>query len=203
MQQKGRLNVLLNYENIVKEKMSKKRFIHSLNVSKVAKKLAQAYGADEKKAEIAGLLHDITKEMPEDEQLKLFESEGIILDDVERSTNKLWHSISGTIYVKKYLNIQEYIATSKNKEIIIDGKVIHLDDFICAEEVMLSGCVDEVIGYNSTAIGWALLIGNIKITCYESTALNRQYGFFNGSLTRKTLKKCGVRLLTECKYMIN
>lgn len=103
----------------------------------------------------------------------------------------------------KYLNIQEYIATSKNKEIIIDGKVIHLDDFICAEEVMLSGCVDEVIGYNSTAIGWALLIGNIKITCYESTALNRQYGFFNGSLTRKTLKKCGVRLLTECKYMIN
>lgn len=103
----------------------------------------------------------------------------------------------------KYLNIQEYIATSKNKEIIIDGKIIPLDEFICAEEVMLSGCIDEVIGYNSTAIGWALLIGNIKITCYESTALNRQYGFFNGSLTRKTLKKCGIYLLGECKYMIN
>lgn len=103
----------------------------------------------------------------------------------------------------KYLNIQEYIATSKNKEIIIDGKIIPLDEFICAEEVMLSGCIDEVIGYNSTAIGWALLIGNIKIACYESTALNRQYGFFNGSLTRKTLKKCGICLLGECKYMIN
>lgn len=103
----------------------------------------------------------------------------------------------------KYLNIQEYIATSKNKEIIIDGKVIPLNEFICAEEVMLSGCVDEVIGYNSTVMGWALLIGNIKVTCYESEALNRQYGFLNGSLTRKTLKKCGVRLLTECKSMIS
>ncbi len=128
---------MLNYENIVKEKMSKKRFIHSLNVSKVAKKLAQAYGADEKKAEIAGLLHDITKEMPEDEQLKLFESEGIILDDVERSTNKLWHSISGTIYVKKYLNIQDadilnairYHTTARNNMSLLE-KIIFMSDFI-------------------------------------------------------------------------
>lgn len=103
----------------------------------------------------------------------------------------------------KSLNIHEYIATCKNREIIIDGEVIPLDEFICAEEVMLSGCVKEVIGYNSTAIGWALLIGNIKITCYESTELNRQYGLFNGFLTRKTLNKCGIRLLSECKYMIN
>ena len=128
---------MLNYENIVKEKMSKKRFIHSLNVSKVAKKLAQAYGADEKKAEIAGLLHDITKEMPEDEQLKLFESEGIILDDVERSTNKLWHSISGTIYVKKYLNIQDadilnalmYHTTARSNMSLLE-KIIVMSDFI-------------------------------------------------------------------------
>lgn len=128
---------MLNYENIVKEKMSKKRFIHSLNVSKVAKKLAQAYGADEKKAEIAGLLHDITKEMPEDEQLKLFESEGIVLDDVERSTNKLWHSISGTIYVKKYLNIQDadilnairYHTTARNNMSLLE-KIIFMSDFI-------------------------------------------------------------------------
>ncbi len=128
---------MLNYENIVKEKMSKKRFIHSLSVSKVAKKLAQAYGADEKKAEMAGLLHDITKEMPEDEQLKLFESEGIVLDDVERSTTKLWHSISGTIYVKKYLNIQDadilnairYHTTARSNMSLLE-KIIVMSDFI-------------------------------------------------------------------------
>ena len=128
---------MLNYENIVKEKMSKKRFIHSLNVSQVAKKLAQAYRADEKKAEIAGLLHDITKEMPEDEQLKLFDSEGIVLDDVERSTTKLWHSISGEIYVKKYLNIQDadilnairYHTTARSNMSLLE-KIIVMSDFI-------------------------------------------------------------------------
>lgn len=102
----------------------------------------------------------------------------------------------------KSLNIHEYIATSKNREIIIDGEVIPLDEFICAEEVMLSGCVNEVIGYNSTAIGWALLIGNIKITCYESSELNRQYGTLNGFLTRNTLKKCGINLLLPNKAML-
>lgn len=102
----------------------------------------------------------------------------------------------------KYLNIQEYIATSKNKEIIIDGKIIPLDEFICAEEVMLSGCVNEVISYNSTAIGWALLIGDIKIMCYESTALNRQYGLLYGCLTRNTLKQCSIKLFSECKDML-
>ena len=103
----------------------------------------------------------------------------------------------------KYLNLNKYIATSKDREIIIDGIRYPLDDYICAEEVLLSGCVDSIIGYNSTAMCWAYLIGNIKITCYETKRLSYQYGFLNGYLTRKTLKKCGIELLPECKEMLD
>lgn len=100
------------------------------------------------------------------------------------------------------LQVKRYIATSKNREIIIDGIIYPLDEYICAEEVLLSGCVDAIIGYNSTAMCWAYLLGGVEITCYESKALSRQYGFMNGSLTRKTLKKCGIELLPEHPGMV-
>lgn len=101
-----------------------------------------------------------------------------------------------------YLGAEKYIATSKNREIILDGKIIPLDYYICAEEVMLSGCASSIIGYSSTAMCWAYLLGGIPITCYESSKLNEQYGFLNGILTRRTMKRCGLTLLPECKEMI-
>ena len=59
-----------DYKKLIKEKMRKKRFIHRVNVAKAAEQLAVKYGGDVEKAKIAGILHDITKESPYDEQLK-------------------------------------------------------------------------------------------------------------------------------------
>lgn len=103
----------------------------------------------------------------------------------------------------KHLNVEKYIATSKDKEIIIDGKAYPLDEFICAEEVLLSGCANRIIGYNSTAMCWAMMLGNINIECYESRKLSQLYGFLNGYLSRKTLRKCNVTMLPECKEMVD
>lgn len=104
--------------------------------------------------------------------------------------------------MSNHLGLSKYIATSKNKEIIVDGEVYHLDRYICAEDVMISGCVNKIIAYNSTAVCWAILIGNIAIDCYESCALNTKYGFLFGMLSRKALRKCGVELKQECVHMI-
>ena len=100
-----------------------------------------------------------------------------------------------------YLKVDKYIATSKMREIIIDGERIPLDYYICAEEVLLSDCSDRIIGYNSTAICWAYRIGGIDITCYESPGLNVICGFY-GTFTRRTMKKCGLALLPVCKEMM-
>ena len=48
-------------------RVSPKRFAHCLGVSKACVQLAQAYGVDEKKAKLAGLLHDWDKGMNDDE----------------------------------------------------------------------------------------------------------------------------------------
>lgn len=46
---------------IVRPHLTEKRFIHTLGVQETAITLAKKYGADEKKAELASILHDICK----------------------------------------------------------------------------------------------------------------------------------------------
>ena len=50
-------------ERLEKE-LPAKRFHHTLAVSETAVKLARRYGVDEKKAAIAGLLHDSGRQIP-------------------------------------------------------------------------------------------------------------------------------------------
>lgn len=126
-----------DYKNIIREKMGKKRYKHSVSVSEWAVKLALKHGADEKKAAVAGILHDITKEMPEEKQLKLISDSGIKLSLLESKSNKLWHSISGSIYVQKVLKIDDeeiinaikYHTTAKENMTLLE-KIIFIADFL-------------------------------------------------------------------------
>lgn len=128
------------YKNLIKSKMSEHRFVHSVNVSKEARKLAEIYGADAEKAAIAGILHDITKEMPVEEQLKIITDSGIILDNVQKNAPKLWHGISGSIYIKENLDINDadilnairYHTTGRAGMSLLE-KIIFVADFTSQE----------------------------------------------------------------------
>ncbi|MGN0460416.1 MAG: bis(5'-nucleosyl)-tetraphosphatase (symmetrical) YqeK [Ruminococcus sp.] len=98
----------INYlKGLIKPRMGEHRYVHSVNVSKKAVELAKIYGCDTEKAMIAGMLHDITKETPAQEQLKIITEGGIILDDVEKSSTKLWHPISGSVYIRDTVGITD------------------------------------------------------------------------------------------------
>lgn len=96
-----------DYKKLVKSRVSEKRYIHCENVSKEAVKLAKLYGADPEKAEIAGILHDVTKETSTEEQLQIMEKNGIILSKLQMSSPKLWHSISGAAFIESELGITD------------------------------------------------------------------------------------------------
>lgn len=98
-------------KNLLKERLTEKRYLHSLAVAEEAKRLAVKYGGDESRAELAGLLHDITKNASEEEHLNIFSSFDIILNDIEKRAEKLWHAMSGAAYV-------EYILKLDDEEII-------------------------------------------------------------------------------------
>ncbi|SHF47287.1 putative HD superfamily hydrolase of NAD metabolism [Desulforamulus putei DSM 12395] len=50
--------------------MPENRFKHSVGVANTAEKLARRFGADPRKARIAGLLHDIARDFADDEMLR-------------------------------------------------------------------------------------------------------------------------------------
>ena len=45
-------------KELVRSRLSDKRYEHTINVKKMAVKLAKHYGADEEQAALAALLHD-------------------------------------------------------------------------------------------------------------------------------------------------
>ena len=128
------------YKNIIRPLMGDYRYNHSVNVSEEAVILAKIYGADAEKAYIAGILHDITKEIPKEEQLQIISNGGIILDDVQQNASKLWHSISGSVYVHEQLGISDtdiinsirYHTTGRAGMSLLE-KIIFIADFTSAE----------------------------------------------------------------------
>ncbi len=125
---------------IIKSRMSEKRFNHSLEVAKEAKRLAEHYGEDAEKLYTAGLLHDITKETSPEEQLKYLKESAIILSDIEKSALKLWHAKSGAAYIELYLDItdREIIEAIKYHTTAKAGmtnfeKILYVADFTSAD----------------------------------------------------------------------
>ena len=113
-----------------------KRCAHVLGTAATAVKLAEKYGADVRKAEVAGLLHDCTKKLSMDEQLALCEKYGIALDELERKALKLLHAKTGAALARDVFGVDDDIysailwhTTGKPGMTVLE-KVIYLADFI-------------------------------------------------------------------------
>ncbi|MBC2577159.1 HD domain-containing protein [Peptostreptococcus russellii] len=81
--------------------LPEKRKRHSLNVAKSAVRLCEFRGCDKKKAEIAGILHDTAKYVKFADVDKYCKKYGIELDDLEKKSTALSHSVLGS-YIAKY-----------------------------------------------------------------------------------------------------
>ncbi len=171
------------------------RYTHSLNVAQEAVVLAKLYGCDENKAYVAGILHDVTKEIPKDEQLQIIRDGGIILDSVQQNAPKLWHSISGSVYVQTRLGISDsdiinairYHTTGRAGMSLLE-KIIYTADYTSAErsyngadimreksrksleEAMIFSCQFTLQNLSSKEAA----IHPDQIFCYNDLVLNRK-----------------------------
>lgn len=128
------------YKDIIRSRLDDYRYNHSLCVADEAVRLARLYGGIETDAYLAGLLHDITKNDAEDQHLRIFARFGIILGDVEKSSSKLWHAMSGAAYVQNILGIENLSVisairyhTTARKDMTHLEKLIYLADFTSAD----------------------------------------------------------------------
>ncbi|WP_411677755.1 bis(5'-nucleosyl)-tetraphosphatase (symmetrical) YqeK [Caproicibacter sp.] len=128
---------LESYKSAIRGFLGDKRYEHSVCVARAAAHLAQRYGADEKKAETAGILHDIMKDLPQEEQKKKMRQYGIRLTDVEKNAPKLWHAILASEYIRRELGVTDpeilqavrYHTTGRENMTLLD-KILFIADFI-------------------------------------------------------------------------
>lgn len=73
------------------------RLLHSLGVALTARRLAEKFGGDPAKAYLAGLCHDIAKEMPKEEMLGYVKRSPLANDDDVLNNRVLWHAPAGAV----------------------------------------------------------------------------------------------------------
>jgi nicotinate-nucleotide adenylyltransferase len=128
------------YLTELKKYLSDKRYDHSVNVANAAVKLAKIYGEDTEKAYIAGLLHDIAKEMSTEEHFEIFKKEGLTLKSFEKVSPKVLHGPAGSLYIKENFKITDkgildavwYHTTGRENMTLLE-KIVFVADYISDE----------------------------------------------------------------------
>ena len=84
-------------KNKLKLCLSEERYNHSIGTMEMAVELAKRFRCDEEKAEIAGLLHDCAKCLPNEELEKYIDS----FEECEKISPKTWHAPVGAVMAKQ------------------------------------------------------------------------------------------------------
>ena len=127
-------SLILEY---LRNRISSRRYIHSVNVSIVSKKLAEVYNCDANKAEIAGLIHDCARDMDISLQRNCLAEEKIIADDLTMSSKELLHGPAAVHICRNVFGIEDeeilmavrYHTTGRANMSLLE-KIICLSDLI-------------------------------------------------------------------------
>ena len=137
----------------MKEKLrgmiSEEKFSHSISVMNTARELARIHGADVRKAEVAGLLHDCMKGAGNEELLLACERFGIPVSEIERRHPKLLHSVVGSWVAEERFGVSDQeikdairYHTTGAADMSGLSKVIYVADYIEPEREL--GGIDYI-----------------------------------------------------------
>jgi len=119
----------------LKKALDHQRFEHTLGVEKTAREMARAFGVDEEKAALAGLLHDCAKCMPLERMLKAARHEEI--DSVMKESKALMHAVAGRCVARDVYNVEDEAVldairwhTTGRADMTALDKIIYLADMI-------------------------------------------------------------------------
>lgn len=120
----------------LKKELSPFRYDHSIRVAKEAKKLAKHYQINENKAYLTGLIHDMAKELTEEENIEWIKK-GKQSNDLQKEECKnIKHADIGAVIAKEEYNLDDDICnaikyhTIGNKDMDMLAKIIFIADKI-------------------------------------------------------------------------
>jgi len=177
----------------LKSNLLEKRYMHTLGVADTAKRLAKLNGISERKAEIAGLAHDVAKNLSIDKMREMMKENNVIISEVEEKNMNLWHSIVAPIEAKDKLGIDDDEIldairwhTTGKEDMSTLTKIIYIADMIepgrnfdGVDEIRRATFenLDKGVYFGLTSSIKILLARNLLID--ENTIKARNYFLFN------------------------
>jgi predicted HD superfamily hydrolase involved in NAD metabolism len=131
------MDIIEKIEQEVSKRIPKLRFDHSKRVAEMAEMLYRQWGGNREKLIIAGLLHDVARDIPGDKLMEIAQNNGYKIDEIEFQNPILLHAPVGAIIARKdfgisdeeILNCIRYHTTGR-KGITINESIIYVSDFI-------------------------------------------------------------------------
>ena len=124
-------------EQHVQQRLSPKRFNHTMGVVEMAKRLAVHYEADEQRASVAALLHDVMKESPLQDMQAIVGEAKIPVDEEMLGNGALLHGPAGAAYAQLRLHVEDTsiceairVHTMGSTHMSLLDKIIFLADYI-------------------------------------------------------------------------
>lgn len=121
----------------LKKYMDEARFVHTLGVMYTAASLAMCHGEDLERAQVAGLLHDSAKCIPNPKKLKLCRQHNIPVTEAERKAPYLLHAKLGAYIAREKYHVQDpgilsaiECHTTGKPDMTLLEKIIFISDYI-------------------------------------------------------------------------
>lgn len=186
---------------LLKARLSKKRFTHSVNVARASYTLAERWGADPQRAYLAGLLHDCCKELPFEEQEELMRQGPFVVSDIEWLCKPVWHGIAAASYMCAELGIEDMEVLSAARWHTVAHanmtrleEIVYMADLISAERTYRD--VDRFRKMAQNDLDKAMLEAlkySVESVMKKGTPLPlptvEAYNFYLAKIARRTLGK--------------
>ncbi|MGN0584118.1 MAG: bis(5'-nucleosyl)-tetraphosphatase (symmetrical) YqeK [Ruminococcus sp.] len=141
----------------LKERLSRERYTHTMNVAKECGRLAKLYGEDPDRAYFAGMVHDICKEDPREQQYEWAVKSGMDFCKEEAESWKVWHGVAGAYFLKEKFGITDEdilravrFHTIGRAGMSVLEKIVYLGDMTSAErnysgvDIMRKACMQSL-----------------------------------------------------------
>ena len=152
----------------LKKELDRQRFEHTLGVEQTAREMARAFGENEEKAALAGLLHDCAKCMPLSQMVKAAKHADI--DPVMKESKALMHAVAGRCVAESVYGVQDEEVlgairwhTTGHANMTRLEKIIYLADVIEPNRKLYPGlealraqCMQDLDGAMHTALRMSL-----------------------------------------------
>lgn len=144
IRENGLYGVGQNYQNLpmeqlellVKRLLKPNRIAHVMGCRDTAVSLARRWGANETDAARAGILHDITKALPNHLQLTLCRDYGIMLDAFSQQNPKTLHALTGSLVAQRVFGENPEVVsavrchTTGKPNMTMLEKIIYVADYM-------------------------------------------------------------------------